>query len=613
MHAAFTTNYFRLKNVIPSDALNHVIGTIYNDLKGQRWLAEVSRTFPLQLGSELAYCEITWIVQVKELTPTYDGKILAGCSFVTLANAMIDDIPEDEQDYVQELIPSIVENIQSQEDFDLGQLSPIVTPTQCSEDELTQTIHEVIDLKIYFYKYFLTVIHRDYDLEDTDQVSFDSRLNNRLQIFEQECNQKIKYENLLRYEKLQNNYTRVQDRINECDAYLYDIFEYEESYGQIQDQEIPEEKWGLYKDKQVLETERDVLIENLLYLESSLLTCNGPSKPRRSRVPNGSRGRPVAHVLSSNGCISAGFMQSVDVEPETEFQTHVDMQEAVDNLFEGETLFIRASKTTLPIMGHLHDLNESNVIIQGADDDEEVVIGQIPDRDSFITTSGQDIVLRNLTFMSSPDNTDGILRVEKGHTVIENCVFNCNNRLGIIVCPEATLTIIDSQINDCPKTAAIIQEPGARVKTSNVGVDRCLSLIEVQTYPKVELPEILDCVFEKDQGAAVVIRQLGGTGGEAEPIIIREKEEAGVNKGGEGEDKNEENDNKNNQLDTQAAGETMQSKPELKNSTGNSQNAEQDEGKYVFSVEEAKEWLQSANVDVKEDSRLTNIGNLLVI
>merc|ERR1712048_56973 len=99
----------------------------------------------------------------------------------------------------------------------------------------------------------------------------------------------------------------------------------------------------------------------------------------------------------------------------------------------------------------------------------------------------------------------------------------------------------------------------------------------------------------------------------AEPIIIREKEEAGVNKRGEGEDKNEENDNKNNQLDTQAAGETMQSKPELKNSTGNSQNAEQDEGKYVFSVEEAKEWLQSANVDVKEDSRLTNIGNLLVI
>merc|ERR1712173_186202 len=182
----------------------------------------------------------------------------------------------------------------------------------------------------------------------------------------------------------------------------------------------------------------------------------------------------------------------------------------------------------------------------------------------------------------------------------ENCIFNCNNRLGIIVCPEATLTII--------------QEPGARVKTSNVGVDRCLSLIEVQTYPKVELPEILDCVFEKDQGAAVVIRQLGGTGGEAEPIIIREKVEEEDAKKGEGEANTEEkeNDDKNNQLDTQAGGETMQSKPELKNSTGDSQIADQDEGKYVFSVEEAKEWLQSANVDVKEDSRLTNIGNLLV-
>merc|ERR1712050_146505 len=135
---------------------------------------------------------------------------------------------------------------------------------------------------------------------------------------------------------------------------------------------------------------------------------------------------------------------------------------------------------------------------------------------------------------------------------------NCNNRLGIIVCPEATLTIIDSQINDCPKTAAIIQEPGARVKTSNVGVDRCLSLIEVQTYPKVELPEILDCVFEKDQGAAVVIRQLGGTGGEAEPIIIREKVKEEAKEVGEGKANSEEieNDNKNNQLDTKAGGET---------------------------------------------------------
>merc|ERR1712173_255252 len=174
----------------------------------------------------------------------------------------------------------------------------------------------------------------------------------------------------------------------------------------------------------------------------------------------------------------------------------------------------------------------------------------------------------------------------------ENCIFNCNNRLGIIVCPEATLTII--------------QEPGARVKTSNVGVDRCLSLIEVQTYPKVELPEIVDCVFEKDQGAAVVIRQLGGTGGEAEPIIIKkEKPEEEEKNKKEAEEKNDkrEDDNKNNQLDTQAGGENMQSKPELKNNTSGetagSQTVDADEGKYVFSVEEAKEWLQSANVDVK--------------
>jgi len=615
-YAAFTLNYFRLKSIAPANALNHVIGTIYNELKGQRWLAEVSQKFELQLGndpSQTANCEVAWIVQVMELTPTYDGKILASCRFITLANAMIDDIPEEDEDYVQTLIPSIVEDIQSQEDFDLGQLSPIVTPSQCSEDELTQTIHEVIDLKIYFYKYFLTVIHRNYDLEDPENVSFETRLNNRLQIFEQECNEKIPYSNLLRYEKLQNQYNKIQSRIDEYDAYLYEIQEYEETTPpNSHDPELLEEKYQIYNDKQVLETERDILVENLLYLESTILTCNGPKRPRKSRIPNGRRGKAVSHVLSTNGCISASFMQSVNVEPSTEFQTHVDMQEAVDNLFEGETLFIRASKTAMPIIGSLHDLNESNVVIQGCDE-SEVVIGQIPDKDTFITTSGVDVVLRNLTFMSSPDNTDGILRVEKGHTVVENCVFNCHNRLGIIVCPEATLTIIDSQINDCPRTAAIIQEAGARVKTRNVGVDRCLSLIEVQTYPKVELPEIVDCKFDNDTfGSGVIIRQLGGTAGEPEPIVIREQEvQVEEEKAAAGEDKSKEQDggdtaSESKRKDMQGGGEIMQSKPEVKDD-------KVEDGKYVFTVDEAKEWLQSANVNVKDDARLTNIGRLLVI
>ena len=133
--------------------------------------------------------------------------------------------------YVQQQIPEIVSTIQSQEYFDLGQLSPIVTPSQCSEDELTQTIHEVIDLKIYFYKYFLTVIHRNYDLEDFENVSFDGRLNNRLQIFEQECNEKISYSNLLRYDKIQNQFTKIQNRIDECDSYLYTVCENRKKVG----------------------------------------------------------------------------------------------------------------------------------------------------------------------------------------------------------------------------------------------------------------------------------------------------------------------------------------------------------------------------------------------
>ena len=53
----------------------------------------------------------------------------------------------------------------------------------------------------------------------------------------------------------------------------------------------------------------------------------------------------------------------------------------------------------------------------------------------------------------------------------------------------------------------------------------------------------------------------------------------------------------------------MQSKPEVKKV----QVPETEDGKHVFSVNEAKEWLQSANINVKDDSRLTNIGSLMVI
>ena len=59
----------------------------------------------------------------------------------------------------------------------------------------------------------------------------------------------------------------------------------------------------------------------------------------------------------------------------------------------------------------------------------------------------------------------------------------------------------------------------------------------------------------------------------------------------------------------QGGGEIMQSKPEVKKV----QVPETEDGKHVFSVNEAKEWLQSANINVKDDSRLTNIGSLMVI
>merc|ERR1719219_2993158 len=114
----FASNYFRLKSVRPRDALYHVCMTINDDLKGQRWLAEVQRPFPIYLTDyddcEYAYCTVTWIVEVRELVHDW-GRLTCACKFVTLADAEMDrEIPEECLEDVQKvIIPDIVEDIQS--------------------------------------------------------------------------------------------------------------------------------------------------------------------------------------------------------------------------------------------------------------------------------------------------------------------------------------------------------------------------------------------------------------------------------------------------------------------------------------------------------------------
>lgn len=80
----------------------------------------------------------------------------------------------------------------------------------------------------------------------------------------------------------------------------------------------------------------------------------------------------------------------------------------------------------------------------GVGNREEIMITSEPCHDSFVVSKADNVKLMNLSLIQQ-GTVDGIVVVESGHMILENCVLKCEGT-GVCVLTGAALTITDSEI-----------------------------------------------------------------------------------------------------------------------------------------------------------------------
>lgn len=584
-------------------ALKRICNLVEYQLSGVHWLAEITENVPIVeldlLENEVRYLVEVTNVQTVETNLGYD--LFAETKFIKMLDAEDNEFRNtNPTEYLLLLKQRLREQSSLQDLIDL-------TPIEISEkeDELTEptslldqssNIAELID----HFRYYLHNVHRHYDLTETGNSSFSSSLRSRLTILDQMEKGKIPFAIKQRYYNVLNKYAYKLDKIDRLEVEYNEFVEYLQGndVGHLEAEsrrEVYEEADTIRKELIHMHAERDMLAGLLYTWESFELTCTGPRWPKRLRISNGKRrsGRKIIHI--TQGPLNTRLLTELSSnDANCEFVQHASISDALAELHEGETLYIREYGTNgAAVRTDLHNLNENNIVLEGVG---EVMIQAPSGDDIFVNISAQDVVLKNLAFIAD-DNSDGILRVESGgHAVLENCKFFCTNGSGVTVCGGARLTMKNCEIYDSCMSAAIIQEPGAQTKLDDVKFVKCKAGVEVQTFPKNHLPTISDCKFSSDCNYDVVVKQIGRAYGESDEICpvkyfpkgIDENEQTTVVS-------SEESDAQQQQAETQkAAGEVI---PQA----AKTQTVDVPEN----STEEITKRLESANINVSNLEGIT--------
>lgn len=84
------------------------------------------------------------------------------------------------------------------------------------------------------------------------------------------------------------------------------------------------------------------------------------------------------------------------------------------------------------------------VSLTGAGNREEIVILSDPTQDNFVASKSQNISLIHLTLVQR-GTTDGIVVVESGHMMLEDCLLKCEGT-GVCVLTGAALTMKNCEL-----------------------------------------------------------------------------------------------------------------------------------------------------------------------
>ncbi|XP_055498126.1 testicular spindle-associated protein SHCBP1L-like isoform X2 [Leucoraja erinacea] len=187
--------------------------------------------------------------------------------------------------------------------------------------------------------------------------------------------------------------------------------------------------------------------------EDLRLRAHGPFFPRILRRRKGQRpsGKVVTHIVAN--MMTADMVK--DFSAHTLIQQHDNLDASLDNCFSGDTVVIFPGEYHASGFGMLTD----DIIIKGAGNREEIVILSDPTQDNFVASKSQNISLIHLTLVQR-GTTDGIVVVESGHMMLEDCLLKCEGT-GVCVLTGAALTM-----KNCELTGA--QGPGVELYPGSV-------------------------------------------------------------------------------------------------------------------------------------------------
>ncbi|KAF7241370.1 Testicular spindle-associated protein SHCBP1L [Varanus komodoensis] len=198
--------------------------------------------------------------------------------------------------------------------------------------------------------------------------------------------------------------------------------------------------------------------------EDLRLRAHGPLTPRILKRRKGHRdgGKTVTHVVAKTGATE----MVKELSSDTLLQQHDNLNLALDSCYSGDNVLIFPGEYKAENLSMLTE----DIVIKGVGRPEEIVIVSNPAHDSFVVSRAQNVKLMNITLLQQR-TVDGIIVVESGHTVVENCVLKCEGT-GACVLVGASITILNSEITGA-QGAGVELYPGSMATLEGNKIHHC--------------------------------------------------------------------------------------------------------------------------------------------
>ncbi|XP_063154509.1 testicular spindle-associated protein SHCBP1L [Candoia aspera] len=198
--------------------------------------------------------------------------------------------------------------------------------------------------------------------------------------------------------------------------------------------------------------------------EDLRLRAHGPLTPRILKRRKGHRddGKTVTYIVAKT--VTADVAK--ELSSDTVLQQNDNLNVALDRCYSGDNVLIFPGEYK---SANLSMLTE-DIIIKGVGKPEEIVIVSEPANESFVVSRAKNVKLMNITLLQQ-GTVDGIIVVESGHTVLENCILKCEGT-GVCVLVGASLTVINSEITGA-QGAGVELYPGSVATLEGSKIHHC--------------------------------------------------------------------------------------------------------------------------------------------